>query len=577
MLRPRFTPSPSARVGDAGALILSAKDAGVDAAKSEARKRLRDLGLTDAQIDLLVQATGMSLSDLYALGKDKLFEKLSDAKVLAVAYAKARISEQAVKGMMDLGFSRADAEALAATGGDPEALKKLGKEKLKDLLVDLTARAKKEGIDLAKLAADKTGMSPDQIATLSKGASMAYDIFTSVLSASEVLGASRTYSQAGWSGEFEGDDTLKNLGRTLDSMASQSDVQRKQREAAFRATTLKIAATASTAGPWGVAVGVALWAVGEGLNALGLLGTGPDDNEPKWRDVAQTNAKRLWKDFGFVPPAFDSGAYSLRSYAEDGVGLQLQLLDAAEAERPFREAWRSLVTWSVFQPLAGGSVQPHPAATDLVLLDWMPFSFSEWLGGTISPVMSNLGFSMSSADTYVFAPADMRFVEAVERNPYVPLFRVMPKEARDAFFQDGALPSWYPSQKQPVLLKGSGGAAVLDFYPAAPRSFDLQRLIRDRISATVGTLVAASRSVRIEPVVEAAVRVSRAQVAAHGFDPKLSAQDFRDVFLTAVEAAGGVGKKIVQFKNVPSLTYVEKLHPKPVFKSMPSTEFIKKL
>lgn len=572
MLRPRHSPSFATRVGDAGALATSAKDAAVDASKSEARQRLRDFGLTDAQIDLLVQATGMSLSDLYALGKDKLFEKLSDAKVLAVAYAKARISEQAVKSMVDLGFSRADAEALAATGGDPEALKKLGKEKLKDLLVDLTARAKKEGIDLAKLAADKTGMSPDQIATLSKGASMAYDIFTSVLSASEVLGASRTYSQAGWSGEFEGDDTLKNLGRTLDSMASQSDAQRKQREAAFRATTLKIAATASTAGPWGVAVGVALWAVGEGLNALGLLGTGPDDNESKWRDVAQANAKRLWADFGFMPPAFDSGAYSLRSYAEDGIGLQLQLLDAAEAERPFKDAWRALVTWAIFQPLAGGSTQPHPAATDLVLLDWMPFSFSEWLGGTISPVMSNLGFSISNADTFVFAPADPRFTMSVDGNVYVPLFRVMPKEARDAFFQGDALPSWYPSAERP-----SGVGPHIRESPAAPRSYDLQRLVRDRISATVGTLVAASKSVRVEPVVEAAVRVSRAQVKAHGFDPKLAAQDFRDVFLAAVEAAGSVTKKTIQFKNVPNLTYVEKLHAKPVFKGSPSTEFIKKL
>ncbi len=563
MLRPRDLPSPSSRVGiDTGGLTSSAKDAAKEAAVAEAKKRLKEWGLSDDQIALLSSALGMSPDALVAFGREKLFEKLADAKIMALAYAKAKINEQAVKTMMDLGFSRADAEALAATGGDPDRLKALGRERLKDLLVDITARAKKEGIDIAKMAGSKIGMTPEQMSSLTKGASIAYDIFGAVLDASQVLGASRTYSQQGWSGEFEGDKTLRNLATTLDSMASQSDVIRQQREAAYRGAYLKIAAAAATTGPIGIAVGVALVAVAEGLKALGFVDTGADANDGSWRDKAVSRAKRLWDEYGMIAPAYDSSAYSLASYADDALDLQLQLLDEAEAEQSFKNTWREIVTWAIFQPLEGGAVKAHPAATDLVLLEWMPFQFSEWMGGAVSPVMSNLGWSLggSGEHPYVMAPNDASWIQAYPQSAsYGALFRTMPDEARSRLLGGAQLPAWYPVTNSTGF---KGTFYEKDGSPAAPRSYEVQRVIRDRIAATVATLVAASRSVRVESVVEAAVLRGKSLYSAHGFNPQLAAKDFRDVFLAAVAAANASDKKTIHFKNVPDLSNVVALKRK---------------
>ena len=523
---------------------------------------LRALGLSDEQISLLASALRMSPEALLALGKEKLFAKLSEGATLATAYARAAISEQAVRGMRELGFSQAEAEALAATGGDLEKLKALGKERLGSLLADLNQRLKKEGIDLAAQTAKGLGIPPEKLAGITRGATAAYDIFTTVLTASETLGKSNTYSRSEWSADFfSGDASLKNLSRSLDQMAFESESIRMKKAAALRQATAKLAGTLAVVPGYGwMAAGIVSLGV-EFASALGWLNPGKDDNAQAFAEEAAANAKRLWDQYGFAPAAFDSTAYSLASYAEDSIGWELQLLDASETKRPWREAWRKIVTWTYFQPLEGGTVKAHPAALSLQARGWLPLQFSEWIGGA-SPVMSrDLDGRRSTISSVlggspVGTVGDKAWIQAMDPAlAYQFLYRVMPGLAKEIFFdKSGNPPTWFPGFGFPRRTIDIPDKFHVKSVPEpsviAPRSPPLQRLIRERMAATVGTLVAAANNVQIESVVEACVRRARYDMDAHRFDPRYAADDFANVYFEADNGVRAATKKVRSFNNV---------------------------
>lgn len=549
------------------------KGLGGSAAREAALAGLRALGLSDEQIALLATATGMSPEALLALGKEKLFAKLSEGATLATAYARAAISEQAVKGMRELGFSQAEAEALAATGGSLEKLKALGKERLSSLVKDLDERLKKEGVDLAAQAAKGLGIPPEKLAGVVKGATVAYDIFTTVLSASEVLGTSTTFSRSEWSADtFKGDASLLNLSRSLDQMAYESEAARTKKASALRQATAKLAGTLAAIPGYGwMAAGIVTLGV-EFANALGWFQASEDDNAQKYSEEAAANAKRLWDQYGFAPAAFDSAAMSLASYARDSIGWELQLLDASEGKRPWREAWRKVITWAYFQPLEGADIKAHPAALGLQAKGWLPLQFSEWIGGA-APVMSrNLGatilgdgenkIAMSPGGMPVGTVGDKQWIMPI--HPFLAsmfLFRVMPGLARDMFYKkDGNIPSWYPGfgfPKRTIIgkrLDPTSGFVVKSNVEEpsviAPRSPALQRLIRERMAATVATLVAAANNIQIESAVEACVKRARYDMDTHGFDPSFAAEDFANVYFEADNAVRKSQKKVRSFNTV---------------------------
>jgi hypothetical protein len=522
------------------------------------------MGLTDEQISLLAKATGMSPEALLALGKEKLFAKLREGATLATAYARATINEQVVKGMRELGFSQAEAEALAATGGNLEKLKALGKERLGSLVKDLDARLKKEGVDLAAQAAKGLGIPPEKLASVVKGATVAYDVFTTVLNASEVLGASTTFSRSEWSAEaFKGDASLLNLTRSLDQMAYESAAGRAKKAAALRQATAKLAGTLAAIPGYGwMAAGIVSLGV-EFANALGWFNAGEDDNAEKFSAEASSNAKRLWDQYGFAPAAFDSTAMSLASYAQDSIGWELQLLDASNAKRPWAAAWRKIITWAYFQPLEGADAKPHPAPLGLQARGWLPLQFSEWIGGA-APVMSrNVGglenkIAHGPSGEPVGTVGSKQWIEPMD--PFLAhlfLFRVMPGMARDMFYtKSGNIPAWYPGADV-----GSWGPMILEPSVIAPRAPELQRLIRERIAATVGTLVAAANNVQVESAVEACVSRARFDMDAHGFDPSFAADDFANVYFEADNAVRASTKKVRTFNNVDLESVAEYITP----------------
>lgn len=547
LLRTRNVPPPSiplsgsllrTRVGLD--LLAVVGENAVSLGKSAALDQLRAFGLTDGQIKLLLDALHSTPEQLISLGKEQLFAKLADGKTLALAYATAQINEQAVNAMMGLGFSRADAEALAATGAKPDALLGLGKARLKELLGDIDSRLRKDGVDLGKQAAMGLGIPPERLGAIVKGAGTALDIFTTLTSASDAL-RNANYSRSQWDNDtFKSDQDLVGLTRALDQMAQESEAQRAQRSAALRATGLKLAGTATVAGPWGWAAAALIAGFSELANYLGWFNSGPDGNAEKFGAEAKAYALRLWNDYGFVPPSFDSAAYSLDSYAQDALKFELELLDASEAEIPWRERWRKLVTWAFFQPLEGSKVEAHPAVVGLLSRSWIPIQFSEWLGGAISPVMArNVGGSFSVSGLYT--PGDKALAGTLSYFDLLPIqvvaFRILPALARENFFsavEGGAPPRWWPA---PLAAGDDYSGIQPSLMPIAPRSGKLQAVLRDRMAATVGTLVAASQNVQIESVVGAAVRKSHELVDAHGFSPAEAARDFRDVFLAAIDAA----------------------------------------
>ena len=551
MIRPRRL--GGARVGvDTAGLAAST----LDLAKSEGAKQLRALGLTDEQIALLVQATGSSPEALVALGKEKLIAMLGDAKTLAVAYARAAISDRVVQGMKDLGFTQAEAEALAATGGSLEKLKALGKAKLGDLVVDLNERLKKEGVDLAGRAASGLGIPPEKLAEIVRGASAAYTIFSTVSSAINALGSAYNYSRSEWSGDFfAGDASLKNLSRAIDQMAGESDAIRNERAATLRSTMQSFVKLAGSIPVYGWMVAGAASLGVEFATSVGWFTPGEDDNGESHANAAKAYTKRLWDEYGFAPPAFDSSSSTLNSYATDDVGWELMLLDASETATPWRAKWIDLVTWAMNQPLAGADKKPHPAPLALLTRGWFPLQFSEWIGGA-SPVKShNLGKTLTGGivretsmgttpeGVLVGTVGAKEWIKPVEREiAHMFLSRTMPALARAALMRGGNLPSWYPGFGFPprdIETKDTMGMPVWVEEPSviAPRSPALQRMIRERMAAVVGTLTAARQGVTVEATVEACVRQARADMDAHGFDPRFAASDFANVVLAATGSA----------------------------------------
>lgn len=552
MIRPRRL--GGARVGvDTAGLAAST----LDLAKSEGAKQLRALGLTDEQIALLVQATGSSPEALVALGKEKLIAMLGDAKTLAVAYARAAISDRVVQGMKDLGFTQAEAEALAATGGSLEKLKALGKAKLGDLVVDLNERLKKEGVDLAGRAASGLGIPPEKLAGIARGASAAYTIFSTVSSAINALGSAYNYSRSEWSGDFfAGDASLKNLSRAIDQMAGESDAIRSERSAVMKRTVQSFVSEASkilgTVPVYGWMIAGAASLGVEFASSMGWFEPGVDDNAEIHSIAAKAYAKRLWDEYGFAPPAFDSSSTTLNSYATDDLGWELMLLDASETATPWRAKWIDLVTWAMNQPLTDATKKPHPAPLALLSRGWFPLQFSEWIGGA-SPVKShNLGSSPSRRETSMGATPEGVLVGTVGAKEWIKpvpreiahmfLSRTMPALARAALMRGGNLPAWYPGFGFPprqIETKDAIGFPKWIDEPSviAPRSPALQRMIRERMAAVVGTLTAARQGVTVEATVEACVRQARADMDAHGFDPRFAASDFANVVLAATGSA----------------------------------------
>lgn len=526
-----------ARAGDVvetgKGLAGSALGSGKGYATGKAVDQLRSWGVTDEQIKILVEATGKSPDALVAEGKEAILAKARDAANLAVSYAKAKVSEAAVAGMKELGFSEAEAQALAATGGSVEKLKALGKEKLSGLVSDLNVRLKKEGIDIVGKAASSIGLTDKELGAAVAAAGAAYDIYTSV---SDALDAHPTYSRGEWSSDlFQGDASLAALSHSLDTLALQSDANRTAQAAKTSKIVGSIEKAVAIVPVYGWIAAGAIEVGFDILSAVGVFASSEDDNGDTYAREAEANVKRLWNQYGFVPPAFDSVAYSLASYARDATAFQLQLLDAAEVERPFKEVWKKVVEFADNQPLD----KPHPAISDLRNKSWFPLQFSEWMGGALSPVMSNdipkdhgwsevRGLDFCAGCSTGVIPQGKDWGDG--QYPYFGVdFRILPGQSRENLGLNSDSTGWKSDIK----------FAKPPMPPfAAPRSVEMQTLIRDRMAASIGMMLAAINHVGVEGPVQAAVQKGRELIAAHGFDPNWSAKDFRDVFFEAAVSAG---------------------------------------
>lgn len=528
----------------AKAFFTSGMDAAKVAAIKAALDQLHAWGITDEQIKVVVDASGKTPDQLVAMGKDAAIKMVTDARTLAEGYVKAKISEEAVAAMEGLGFSKAEAQALAATGGSKEKLLALGKEKLGDIVSDLNVRLKKEGIDLVAKASSLTGLSEKELGTAAKAAGAALDI---VLAVSDAFSAGKGgYSHFEWSEDFKGDASLENLASIMNAMGQESAAHRAEKYAASKKLLSSIAAGAGVAVSAigtpivGLAVTAGLQALTEFAGAIGWLGAKDDENAAQYGALAVDYAKKLWEVYGFVSPSFDSTAYSTASFAKDTLAFQVEQLNQAEAERPFQAVWRKVAYWAMTPPLD----DPHPAVMDLRNRGWFPFQFSEWMGGAMSPTFSNEAGDIkwhwgdNGLDLFPRIPGVVGSIEDALAQGWA--YRALPGIARTVNTVSGKFYMQLPHVYDPDRL--------FDLLPYAPRSPELQSLIRDRMAATVGTLLAAINGAPIEKSVEAAVKKSRALVAEHGFHPLWAARDFRDVFF---EAAVVAGTKVYEMSSTP--------------------------
>lgn len=475
-----------------------------------------------------------------------------------VDYTREKIDEKAVETLMStLGISRVEAEALIATGANPSSLKSMGKSQALSLYKSIEARLSKEGINLSTYAAKGLGIPEGTFNTAARGAQAAYQIFSAITSAAEVFNSS-SYVASRWSEDFKGEASLMSLGRALDEMGAQGEMIRKRREQTYTTTNLTIAGAAAAGGPIGVAVGAAYFAITEGIKALGWVDTSDGDNSASWAANAKGWAERLWQSWRMVPPAFDARFYTLKNYS-DICELQVHLLEKTYDSATWRAEWVNLMDWAIFQPVTGGKL-PHPAATDLVLLGWMPFPFSEWMGGTVSvsgtdwhvgSTISNLGWATSDSKAPSYAivggPGSVAYGGGNAFWPGILRHRTMPQEYVARAEQFG-YPGDYPEHEK----RGSGPASIPPSAPWAPRDAVLQTIICDRIAGAIGTLLAARAGVAVEPTVEAAVAMSRLRIKDFGWQPIYAAERFKDVFQAAKGAVAATTPIVARMETMGS-------------------------
>jgi hypothetical protein len=459
------------------------------------------------------------------------------------------LDEQAVTALVAQGLPLATAQALVATGGDPDRLLSLAKDpkQLAEVVKVIDARLRREGIDLSQRVASGLGIDPKMLGTAAKA-------LESVLTIYEAIGAAvSTYDEINYvasrwdESAVQNDESFAGLARALQDMADQSSGQRDAREAAF------IQAGAAVAGglvtfvppPYGVAAGAAVGLVTYGLAQLGLFEPSVDGNDPKFKPEAEASAADLWKQWQIVPPSFDGSYYTLETYRDVNQQV-LHWLALTDGEAPWRERFEGLIYEALHPPKAPEGTKPlvHPAITDLILLRWLPFSFEEWAGGS----------NFVAGSHWDIGSEGMRFggFSGVE----IPK-RLLIGGGGESASPSRGMPSWGGvfNQKAATVEAREGIRRVMPevvpwvwgnvTVPApfvgylVPRSEVLQGLICDRIASAIGTLVAVKAGKPVEPVVYAAVEGSRRAVSMYGgWHPSRAAWRLRDTFLAAEKAAG---------------------------------------
>jgi hypothetical protein len=406
-----------------------------------------------------------------------------------------------------------------------------------------------------------------------------------------------------WSPEFFTDDSLRNLTRTLAEIGAESDTQRRAQSGKNRAVMKSLATSAAKAASaipvYGWVAAASIEVVAEAATAFGLFDSKVDDvNSSAYAFAAGEKAGRLWEVFKFAPPAYNSSEYTGKSYGET-LDYQLGLLQEAEDETPFAEAWREVGTWAAHQwgDTADAAVQ------GLINHAWFPLQYAEWMGGALAPTISNLTRSIDGALRFFpgnlspkEGPATVGAIYPADWDILV--YRLLPGLMRermngwrdDPSYVIRSAPGghWYSGFGQsseekaeeakfwtiPPPSSAYARPFMEEWWPSpggtmavTPRSAVMQQMIRDRMAATVGTMVGAyhrwkhGSDVGLESVIEAAVKRGRewieqadADGSKYGFRPEYSAKAFRDVFLAAqaVATAQAVpGMKIIKRLDTP--------------------------
>lgn len=479
------------------------------------------------------------------------------------AISQGGLDKALVEQLVKQGLSKKDAELLVATGGKPEKLLDLVKrpKEVASLLRSIDGRLKKEGIDLSAYAAKGLGLSEASQKDVAKVAAVAQSAFGLYSAISDFTEGYRVkaYNSRSWDeSTIKNDESMTNLASALDEVSVLSRAERERRAAVVRNTVTAagaaVSTTASAFGPVGMAIGAAVSLAAFALNQLGVFAPGPDENADKYKQPAIDWASKLWKEWRMSPPSWDSRYFNLHTYRDINEAC-VKYLDASDAEMPWKVEFYKLMLWAQEPELPedkDDSKLPR-AVVDLVLLEWFPFSFIDWMGGANMNAGSHWivgsvkdpdyrfsGYSGESLPDALITGGDGEPDDkAGNRINFVFNQKTMTREARanlDGIVARGQDP--YGSLPPTTTFR-------------MPRGLAIQSLICERIAATLGTLAAARAGVPVEPVALEAVKACREMVKLYGWQPRWAAWRLRDTFRTIQSAIQAQNeKKFVAMKSI---------------------------
>ncbi len=154
-----------------------------------------------------------------------------------------------------------------------------------------------------------------------------------------------------WSGSIASDPTLSGLKKALDESAAAGEGARSKREGDFRSKMQAYGAFAGAlAGPYGAAVVLAVYALGEAWMAFGKMFTKPiSGNSESDKKAANEAATNLWNKWRVNPPTFAADYMTAASYASlsnhyidylDGTERNgPPCIDASSVDCKWREQW----------------------------------------------------------------------------------------------------------------------------------------------------------------------------------------------------------------------------------------------
>ena len=385
-------------------------------------------------------------------------------------------------------------------------------------LGDLKSAAASEGKSVAKGYADDT-FGKDNVDAGLKYGKAASDLYEAIRNTE----SAEHYSGAYWSGSsvLEGDASFQSLRKQLDAAASASKATRAERDNNFR----KVGASAATiAAYFNPVVGMVVYAIAEGMIALGHWIDGDDPNSEEQRKRVVERVVVLWDAWHMVPPPYDSVVTWARTYADriDSIIAAYDRTEAtyyADAGVKWQGDWLGITSWAVENQDA------LPAVRDLITLGWFPFSFQRW-------TWSNGGLKTGDGSWVTSSPPTPSHVRAKGHDD-------------DPWFEQCQTYDYKPG-----FL--SAGSEIHE--EVCTPSYDQMVEWSDPACFAIGVIVGQFYGVRVEPVVEAACLESRRVLKEIGPQPYLQVWRHKAVFIAAKAAA-----EKIRVDAAKQLTSVKKL------------------